>query len=84
MILRPISGLLLAAALAATCAAEEQASLTGDASPDAAVLKRLIESHCLDCHDKTAKTAGLALDELSSAPRTSAETRRFGRRLFAS
>jgi len=66
---RWILGLLLAASLVATCVAEEQSAtaLSGNASPDKAVLKRFIESNCLDCHDKVTKKAGLALDELSEA-----------------
>ena len=36
-------------------------------SPDQPDFNRFIESHCLDCHDKTVKKAGLALDELIAA-----------------
>ncbi len=69
MILRRISGLLLATNLAATCAAEElsAAALCGNDSSNAAVLRQFIESNCLDCHDNVTKSAGLALDDLSAA-----------------
>ncbi len=68
MIHRLISALLLAASLVETCAADEQSPTppSGKALPDKAVLKRFIESSCLDCHDKVTKTAGLALDDLSA------------------
>lgn len=68
MIYRHLSGLLLAVSLVATSAAEEQptAALVGKAAPDATVLSRFVESHCIECHDKATKTAGLALDDISA------------------
>jgi hypothetical protein len=45
--------------------ADEPAPRTGGkVSADQAGARRFIESHCLDCHDRASKTAGLALDEL--------------------
>jgi hypothetical protein len=51
---RPLAWLLLGGSLAV-------------AAQDRPALQRLIQSSCLDCHDRTTKTAGLALDELSAA-----------------
>jgi len=47
--------LLLVASLAAACPAAEPA------------VKQFVESSCVECHDKTTKTAGLALDDLLAA-----------------
>jgi hypothetical protein len=72
MIFRCMTGLLVLVSLAANCAADETAA--GASSPigldtpyGPPAFKRFIESHCLDCHDKTSKKAGLALDELLAA-----------------
>jgi mono/diheme cytochrome c family protein len=65
-----LSGSLLAASLlVATCAADEQQTAALAASPlaDATVLKRFVASHCIECHDKEAKTAGLSLDDVNAA-----------------
>src|SRR5687768_15804788 len=45
--------------LAATCLAEDP--------PNRAAFQKFVESHCLDCHDKSTKESGLALDELLGA-----------------
>ncbi|MEX2288272.1 MAG: DUF1592 domain-containing protein [Planctomycetaceae bacterium] len=69
MIYNCISALLVAAALAATCAADEQSATpsTGKSAQDQPALKQFIESNCLDCHDKDTRKAGLALDDLLAA-----------------
>jgi hypothetical protein len=66
MIVTRITGFLLAASLVACCQADEpaQAPLAERLPASESALKRLIESHCLDCHDTATKKAGLALDKL--------------------
>ena len=66
MIRRRISTLLLGGSLVATCFAVEPSATpsSGNASPDQTAFKRFVESNCLDCHDNTTTTAGLALDDL--------------------
>lgn len=60
MTLRCIVFLLLAASHVAARAAESSSA----AAADQPVLKRFIESHCLDCHDHAASKAGLDLQRL--------------------
>src|SRR4029078_4126485 len=69
MIYRCIFACLLAAAWTASCAADGPASAPKPAiaSNTIPTLKRFVESHCLDCHDKVGRKGGLALDELSAA-----------------
>ncbi len=62
---RAIAALLLAASMAPTCRADEPAKTPGrHPASDQVAFKQFIESHCIECHDKTPNTAGLALDEL--------------------
>ena len=51
---------------AATLAAQDRRA-PGTAG-DRSVLREFVEAHCRDCHDATARTAGLALDELLTKP----------------
>src|SRR4051794_20268470 len=70
MLHRQLSGLLLAAGLVATtCAADGQqlAELASNSLADVTPVKQFVESHCIECHDKDTKTAGLALDDFSAA-----------------
>ncbi len=68
MVSRWILAFLLSGCMVAVSLADEPApQARGTASADHAGTKRFIESHCLDCHDQTTKTAGLALDELIAA-----------------
>jgi hypothetical protein len=51
---------VVAAVLAARCVAEEQPT----SSSDRAVLRKFVEANCVECHDKTTRKGGLALEEL--------------------
>ena len=64
MSVRSYLALLLAAALAAPCSAEDPAPAVSAPPASQASVKRFIDAHCLECHDRTTKTAGLALDDL--------------------
>lgn len=55
MISRGMSVAVLAASLAATCAADEP------------IFRQFVEKNCVECHDKAEKSGGLALDELLAA-----------------
>lgn len=59
MTLRCILFLLLATGRVAACAAESSA-----AAPDHSVVRRFVESNCLDCHDPATRQAGLDLKQL--------------------
>ncbi|MEI8020000.1 MAG: DUF1592 domain-containing protein, partial [Schlesneria sp.] len=59
----------MATVLAATCVAEEPSATenAGNAAPGLAVLRRFVQSHCLDCHSKGTRKGDLDLDELLAA-----------------
>jgi cytochrome c553 len=69
MIHKWISVLLLATGLAATSVASEPSvnQPTGQTAAHQSVLGKFVQSHCLDCHDKSGRKAGMALDELLAA-----------------
>src|SRR5262245_59721962 len=66
---RRVLPLLLVASLVANCFAAEPSASRPDrnAAFGKPAFGRFIASHCLDCHDTTQKTAGLALDSLVAA-----------------
>jgi len=66
MIHRRMSALLLAGSLVSTCCADKPLAPPSSRNPlsDQASFERFVESNCIDCHDNTAMTAGLALDDL--------------------
>jgi hypothetical protein len=53
----------------ATCAAADPsaARVSAKPAPDVAEFRQFIETHCVSCHDKATRKAGLALDELLAA-----------------
>jgi len=63
---RAVAAILLAIAWSADVRAAEPAGGPTSAAPPS--LAALVRSHCLDCHDQTTKTAGLALDGLLGDP----------------
>jgi hypothetical protein len=69
MIYRRILALLLAGSLVVTCCADAPTTTpsSSNASTGQSAFKRFVDSNCLDCHDKTTATAGLALDDLIAA-----------------
>jgi hypothetical protein len=69
MIHKWISGLLVATNIAAMSAASESSvnQPPGQTEAHQSLLGKFIQSHCLDCHDKATRKAGLALDELLAA-----------------
>src|SRR5262245_36272172 len=64
---RQISVVLFAGGLVASCAAKEPPTLSQIHPPGQSDFNRFVESNCLDCHSKTDRTAGLAVDELINA-----------------
>jgi hypothetical protein len=68
MIHKRMSALFMVGGLVAMCCADEPLATATppNASVDQPVLKKFIESNCLDCHDNTTMTAGLALDDLTA------------------
>lgn len=69
MIHKWISALLVATNIAATSVASEPLvnQPAGQTAAHQSVLGQFIHSHCLDCHDKASRKAGMALDELLTA-----------------
>jgi hypothetical protein len=63
-----MSALVLASLLVVDCrAADANPTSSQVSSSDQAKFQGFIESNCLDCHDSTTRTAGLALDEVVAA-----------------
>lgn len=61
-----ISAVLFAGSLVAMCAAEEPSAPPPPQShlSDQTAFNHFVESNCLDCHNNSEKTAGLAVDDL--------------------
>jgi mono/diheme cytochrome c family protein len=66
MMRRRVSALLMVACLAAICAADEPPPRPSplNVAAEQKRFKQFVESNCIECHDTTTKTAGLALDDL--------------------
>lgn len=64
MIDRRLRFLVLAFGMVAMCVAEEPAVSPSSTASSQRLLKQFVHAHCIDCHDKTTKDGGLALDEI--------------------
>jgi hypothetical protein len=64
---RGLNCLFLGGCVVSSVAAQQHAPLSPGPSNERAVISRFVEMYCIACHDTAEKTAGLALDSLSSA-----------------